>query len=80
MEGNVWLDCRCEFRYVPWAALRPGDVIYYLIPGPNREWAHGPFVAVDPATCRLCNGQGVEFRLPRVLPLLPAASGQTADP
>jgi hypothetical protein len=63
--------------------LRPGDAVFYLIPGRETpRHAYGPFTVVDAAACRLRNGEGVELPLAgdRVRLLLPLLGNRHLGP
>ena len=62
------VESQLEFDEVPWANLEPGTEIYYQVK--RNPYAQGPFIVVDPKTCRLRNRQGVELNLPQVQPLV----------
>jgi hypothetical protein len=68
----VYLNCFIEFREVAWEELRPGDEVFYFIPGRKTpDLAHGPFTVVDAVAHRLRNAQGVALALHKVHPVLP---------
>jgi hypothetical protein len=69
-----WLECRFQFEEIAWDDLAIGDEIFYYIPKKRKapEFAHGPFVVVDPKKRKLRNQQGVEVCLPSVQPVLPS--------
>ena len=56
-----------RFKLVSWDDLKAGESFYYYLMRSKigDQEPHGPFVMVDPATCRIRNGQNVELPFER---------------